>query len=142
MTSARFPLSSRRPLMTSTVSPLRIFTLIFSLPGWLEHFRSQRNNLHETLLAQFAGHRAKNAAALRVLTIRIQDDGSIVIETDIRTILTPPFLRTTNNDSFDNFALLDGSLRGGGLHCGDHNVANVGVPARRTAHHMNDEQLA
>src|SRR5271157_3929974 len=138
MTSPRLPLSWMRPLMTSTVSPLRIFTLI---PILLQHFRSQRHDLHELLIAQFACHRPKDTRALRVLTVRIQKHSGIIIKADVRTIFASPFFRQANDDRMDHLALFNSTLWRSGLDtCHDY-ITDVPVPARRAAHHVNDKQF-
>src|SRR5574343_1958922 len=72
-TEPRLPLSL--PLMTTTSSPLRIFSIILSL----QHFRSQRHDLHEALGTQFAGHRAKDARADR-LELVVEKNGGIAVK--------------------------------------------------------------
>src|SRR5512145_2216650 len=85
ITSPRLPLSSRRPLMTSTVSPLRILTLILKLLN-LQHFRGQGNDLHVALFTKLSGNGTKNTSAFRVDSIGIQDHRSVVIKANVRAI--------------------------------------------------------
>src|SRR5690606_9312681 len=50
-----------RPVTTTTSSPFLILRIcVFVL---LQHFRSQRHNLHEALGPQFTGYRSKNPGA-------------------------------------------------------------------------------
>src|SRR5271157_3328176 len=138
MTSPPLPLSSRRPLITSTVSPLRIFTLI---PILLQHFRGQRHDLHELLIAQLACHRPKDTRALRVLTVRIQKHSGVIVKADVRTIFASPFFRQANDDRMDHLALFNSTLWRSGLDaCYDY-ITDVSVPACRAAHHMDYEQF-
>src|SRR5512142_3027611 len=85
MTSPRLPLSSRRPLMTSTVSPLWIFTLISITPvrPGLQNFRGQRHDFHEQLVAQLARHRPTDAGSAWILAIGIQDHRRVVVKAGV-----------------------------------------------------------
>src|SRR5574343_314057 len=82
-TVPRLPLSL--PVITTTSSPLRIF----SITRPLQNFRSQGHDLHEALGTQFAGDRAKDARADR-LELVIEKDCGIAIKAHQRAV------RTTN----------------------------------------------
>src|SRR4029453_4838243 len=78
-TSPRLPLS--RPVMTMTLSPFLI--LLISTP--LQHFRRERDDLHEPLGAKLARHRPEDARADRV-EVRVEQHGGVRIETDQRAV--------------------------------------------------------
>src|SRR5262245_33803542 len=126
ITSPRLPLSSRRPLIISTVSPLRIFALISIL---LQHFRGQRNDLHELLVTQFACYRPKDTRTTRVLPIRIQNHSGVVVEADIGAVFASPFFRQAHDHSVHNLALLDCALRRSRFNGRHYHISNVTIPA-------------
>src|SRR3954453_11335757 len=84
------PLS--RPAITLTVSSLRI--LIFSscfgafwcrcgiFFAMLDHLRSQRHDLHESLVAERAGNRPEYACAHRLVQL-VDQYGGVLVETDV-----------------------------------------------------------
>src|ERR1700754_5158220 len=74
------PLS--RPAIKITVSPLRIFFICQFLS---EHFRRERNNLHELHVAQLARHRSEYARADR-LELVCQEHRGIRVEADQRSV--------------------------------------------------------
>src|SRR5262249_48188482 len=91
------------PERTTTVSPFLMWNTFcdgsacfFSIPTsasppLLDHFRSQRDDLHELALPKFAGHRPENARSARLLVVVDQHHG-VVVEADVRTVLAPAFL--------------------------------------------------
>src|SRR5258708_1289366 len=111
ITSPERPLS--RPVMTTTLSPLRIFAAITAPPARArrsscgyrpravraaparcscgfsptssEHLRRERNDLHVVLGAQFARNRSEDARADR-LHLRIDQHRRVVVEADHRTV--------------------------------------------------------
>src|SRR6266567_859019 len=80
MTVPRRPLS--RPVIRTTVSPLRIF-FIYPLP--LQYFGCERNDLHELHVPQLARHRSEDARA-DGLELVGQQDGRIGVEADQRPV--------------------------------------------------------
>ena len=72
------------PVMTTTLSPFLIFS--FSCSWSLQHLRRERDNFHEALAAQFAGHRAEDTRADRLILLVDQDDG-IAVETDFFAVI-------------------------------------------------------
>src|SRR5271157_244553 len=142
MTSPRLPFSSSFPLIISTVSPFRILTFILRSSSSLKHFRGQADDLHEAPLAQLAGHRAKDAAALRVLAVDVQQDHGIVIEADVGTVLPAPFLGTAHDHGLDDIRLLDRALRCGRLDRAHHDITDRPVAAAGASHDVDHQEDA
>src|SRR5699024_5815743 len=90
------------PVSTRTVSPLRIF-----MPDMSEHLRSQRDDPHELRVAQFPADRAEDAGATG-LALVVDEDGGVLVETDVAAVGTTPFLLGPNDDTLDDVALLHG----------------------------------
>src|SRR3990170_2530375 len=139
-TSPRMPLS--RPLMTSTVSPFLIFTSALRRAGASQYFRRQRGDLGEPLVAQLARHRAEDARAPGVDPVGVQDDGGVVVEPDVRTVLAPVLLGRPDDDRFDHVALVHRPVRRRRLDRRHDHVADRARPAPGSAHNMDHQQLA
>src|SRR3954464_6497476 len=89
-TSPRLPLS--RPAMTTTLSPFLILRMTFLfLVRALQHFRRQRDDLHEPLGAQLARDRPEDARADR-LELGVQQDRGVGVEADERAVVAPDTL--------------------------------------------------
>src|SRR4030095_5192135 len=74
--SPRLPLS--RPAMTTTLSPFLILRMLASPPS-LQHFRRERHDLHEPLVAQLARDGSEDARADR-LELGGEQHGGVGIE--------------------------------------------------------------
>src|SRR5690606_6491479 len=70
-----------RPVSTMTSSPLRIFSMM----GSLQHFRSQRHDLHELLCTQLARDRSEDTGA-DGFQFGVEQHGGIATELDQRTV--------------------------------------------------------
>src|SRR3954466_2647670 len=92
--------------MTMTVSPLRIFTMADSL----QHFGSERHDLHEALGAQLARHRPEDARADR-LELRVEEHPGIGVELDHRAVGTAHAVGGPHHDSAVDLALLHAAAR-------------------------------
>src|SRR5690349_19111712 len=77
------------PVITLTVSPLRIFTRWWGMA--LEHLRGERDDLHEVAIAQLARHRTEDARAARVVG-GVDDHGSVLVEGDVGAVLAAELL--------------------------------------------------
>src|SRR3990172_3952886 len=121
-TSPRIPLS--RPLMTSTVSPFLIFTSFPPLRR-LQDFRRQRNNLGEPSLAQLARHGPKDTRPLRVDPIGVQDDGGVVVETNVGAVLAAILLGDAHDHRLNDLALVDGAVGPRRLDGGHDHIADA-----------------
>src|SRR5688500_15110231 len=72
------------PAMTCTVSPTFSFCMANSpgcSPAGLEHFRRERDDLHELAGAELAGHRPEDART-DGLHVLVDEDGGVTIELD------------------------------------------------------------
>src|SRR4051794_8334730 len=107
----------------------------------LEHLRREADDLHEVAVAQLAGDRAEDARAPRVV-LRVDDDGGVLVEGDVRAVLAPELLLRTHDDGLDDLALLDRALRIGLLDRRRDDVADAGVAPARAALDADAEDLA
>src|SRR3954462_9786582 len=114
----------------------------FDVHAWhLQHLRSERDDLHEALLAQLARDRPEDAGAARVLRVGREDHDRVVVETDVRAVGTAALLGGAHDDGLHDLALLHGPARQGVLHGGDDHVADAGVAARGTPEHADAQDL-
>src|SRR3954451_13036724 len=113
--------------MTWTVSPFLMRSFAIS-----EHLRSQRNDLHELLVAQLAPLRPEDAGAARVAVVA-QDDGRVLVEADVRAVRATALLDGPDHDRLDDVALLDVAAGDRVLDSGDDDVADAGVAAAGAA---------
>src|SRR6266496_3288433 len=130
MTLPLAPLS--RPAMTTTSSPFLIFMS--------EHLRSQRDDLHELLVAQLATDRSEDAGAPR-LVVLLDQHGGVLVEADVRPVRAPPLLRRADDDRLDDIALLHAGTRHRVLDRGDDDVADSRIAPTRAAEHTDAENL-
>ena len=86
------------------------------IDGSLEHLRGERDDLHEILLAQFAGDRSENAGAARI-QILVDDDDRVVVEAQVAAVLAPDRLPGADDDCADDFALLNRPAGGASRTC-------------------------
>src|SRR3989338_1432106 len=109
-TLPRLPLSL--PAITITSSFFLILRMIFldSIYFRLQHFRCQRNDLHELFGTQLACHRPEDTRADR-LQFCIQQHSRIAIEPDQRTIRAAHALGSANHDGVVHFTLLYATTR-------------------------------
>src|SRR3954454_1144139 len=107
----------------------------------LEHLRREAHDLHEVAVAQLARDRPEDSGAARVV-LRVDDDGGVLVEGDVRAVIAPELLLRADDDGLDDLALLDRPLRGGGLDRRGDDVPYAGVAAARAAHHADAEDLA
>src|SRR3989442_14719482 len=98
MTSPSLPRSL--PVRTRTRSPFLIFMTETS-----QHFRCERNDSHELLVAQLTADRAEDAGTARLLLIVDQHRG-VLVEADVAAVRPPLLLLGPDDDAFDDFALL------------------------------------
>src|SRR6266542_1605074 len=76
------------PAITRTTSP---FLMCRELLAISEHLRSERDDLHEALLAQLPADRAEDTRATR-LAVVLQDHRGVLVEADVGTVGTPALL--------------------------------------------------
>src|SRR5439155_24537370 len=108
--------------------------------GHLQHLRGERDDLHEPLLAQFAGNRPEDARAAGVLLF-VEDHDRVVVETDVGAVGPSAFLRGANDDRADALALLHGTAGERVLHGADDHVADARVAASGPAEDADTQDL-
>src|SRR5690606_3765105 len=86
-------------------------------------------------------HRPEDACSARVLQVIVQNNGSVVIEANVRTITTAVFLGHTHDHSPDDIALLDAALRRRRLHGRNHNVADRAIATSGATDDTDHQQL-
>src|ERR1044072_6536071 len=130
MTLPLAPLSL--PATTTTVSPFLIFMS--------EHLRSQRDDLHELLVAQLATDRSEDAGAPR-LVVLLDQRGGVLVEADVRPVRPALLLGGPDDDRLDDVALLHAGARDRVLDRRDNDVAAARVATRGAAQHTDAEDL-
>src|SRR5271166_3290419 len=100
----------------------------------LQHLRGQRDDLHESLLTQFAADRPEDAGPARVV-VGLDDHRGVLVELDVAAVGTPALLDGTHHDGLDDVTAFDVAARNGVLDGGDDDVTDAGVPSPRTAEH-------
>src|SRR4051794_37309025 len=128
------------PAITRTVSPFLMFRFGFLCMAMSEHLRSQRDDLHEPLLAQLATHRAEDASAAR-LAVVLEDHCGVLVEADVGTVGTTALLDGPDHDGLDDVTLLDAATGDRVLHGGDDDVADSGVAPARATENTDAEDL-
>src|SRR3954464_1972312 len=121
--------------MTWTVSPFLMRSFAIS-----EHLRSQRNDLHELLVAQLAADGPEDAGPARVAVVA-QDDGRVLVEADVRAVGAAALLDGPDDDRLDDVALLHVAAGDRVLDGGDDDVADTGVAPARTTEPPDAEDL-
>src|SRR5690349_6331529 len=116
ITSPVLPLSL--PVMTTTLSPFLIFSLIISAHPGSEHFRRERHDLHELARAQLARHRPEDAGADR-LALLVDQNGGVPVEPDRAAVDAANLLGRAHDHRTMHVALLHAATRDRLLH-GDH----------------------
>src|SRR5215207_7780679 len=92
---SRMTLSTRPvfPRSSPEITTTRSFFLKFISSS--DHFRSEGDDLHELPLAQFARHGAEDARSLGLLLV-VDEDGRVLVEPDVASVLAPDFLDGTD----------------------------------------------
>src|SRR5690606_10944513 len=133
VTTPRRPLS--RPAITTTSSP---FLMRFIVP-FLQHFRRERNDLHEPARAQLARDRPENARADRLEAV-VQEHGSVAVEPDRRAVGTAKSLLRAHDHRVVDLALLHAAARDRVLDRDLDHVADPRIAALRAAEHLDAHQ--
>src|SRR3954447_7137893 len=106
-----------------------------------DHFRSERDDLHELALTKLAGHGAEDARTNRLARV-VDENGRGVVEFDVRTIAAAALFDRTEDDGLADRTLLDGSIGSRFLDGGGDDVAEAGVTAgRRSTQHLDAGDL-
>src|SRR5512147_2075323 len=107
----------------------------------LDHFRSEGDDLHELALAKLAGHGSEDAGSLGLLLV-VDQDGRVLVEADVRTVLTANFLARAHEHGLVDFALLRLRTGDGVLDGDDDDVAEHPVPLPRASQDLHDARDA
>src|SRR5947199_219956 len=107
----------------------------------LPNLRSQRNNLREFLLAQFARYGAEHARPHRLARIVDQHRG-VVVKPDVRAILAPPLFPHPHHHRFHHASFFDLAFRCRFLYRGGNYVAEARLQSRVAAYRHDAGQLA
>src|SRR5262245_1880508 len=107
----------------------------------LEHFRSERDDLHELRRAQLASDRPENARADRLELVRQKHRG-VAVEADQRAVGSAQAVPRAHDDRVVHLALLDAPARNRVLDRDLDDVADLRVAALRAAEHPDTHQAA
>src|SRR5690606_13745430 len=130
------------PAITCTLSLRRIGVCNRDI-GFLllQHFRRERNDLHEPALAQLTRHRPEYARANRLVLV-VDEHGGVPVEPDVAAVAAAEFLPRAHDDRLDHLALLDRAVRRRFLHRRGDDVAEPRIAARRSADRIDHRNLA
>src|SRR5690348_16467399 len=98
----------------------------------LQHFRRERNDLHETLAAQLARDRPEDAGTDR-LELVVEEHGRVAVEADQRTIGAAHALGGAHHHRVVYLALLDLAARDRIADRNLDDISDAGVAALGTA---------
>src|SRR5271155_997779 len=116
---------------------LPAFPVFFS---WLPHFRSERDDLGELLVAQFAGYRPEDARSNRLVRI-VNQYRRVIVKTDVRPVLAPLLFARAHNHAFHHRTLLHLAFRLRFFHRRRDDVAQSRRQPRISAQRKNAGQL-
>src|ERR1700723_2304659 len=86
---------------------LPAFPVFFS---WLPHFRSERDDLGELLVAQLAGYRPEDARSNRLVRI-VNQNCRVIVKPDVRSVLASLLFARAHNHTLHYRALLHLAFR-------------------------------
>lgn len=76
----------------------------------LQHFGSEGDDSHIVFLSQFPRDGSEDTGPSRLFLI-VNDNGGVVIESDVRTVRSSDAFAGSDDDRLDDFALFDGAAR-------------------------------
>src|ERR1700733_4876142 len=117
---------------------LPAFPVFFS---WLPHFRRERDDLGELLVAQLAGYRPENARSNRLVRI-INQYRRVIVKTDVRPVLAPLLFARAHDHALHHGTLLYLAFRLRFLHRRRDDVAQSRRQPRISAQRQDAGQLA
>src|SRR5580658_5590204 len=117
---------------------LPAFPVFFS---WLPHFRSERDDLGELLVAQFAGYRPEDARPNRLVRI-VNQYRRVIVKTDVRSVLAPLLFARAHNHALHHRSLLYLAFRLRFLHRRRDDVAQSRRQSRISSERKDAGQLA
>src|SRR5690242_16620021 len=130
--------SASLPESTSTESPVLILSFVAMV---LENLGCERDDLHEIALAQLACNGPEDARAPRVALV-VDDHRRVLVERDVRAVVTVMLLRRAHHDGRHHLALLDGPVGRGLLDGADDDIPDTGIATPAAALDADAEQLA
>src|SRR5262245_26124076 len=140
--STRPRLPRSLPVTTRTLSFLRIGVAKRDMATKSsQHFRGERNDLHEAALAQFAGNRTEHAGPDRLALI-VDEHGGVPVEPDVAAVAAPLLLHRANDHGLHDLTFLHVGLGRRFLHRGGDHITQPRVAAGRTANRIDDGDLA
>ncbi|BAI64322.1 coenzyme F420-reducing hydrogenase, beta subunit [Rothia mucilaginosa DY-18] len=107
----------------------------------LEHLRSQRNDLHELLVAKLTTHGAEDTGTTGITISVLQDHCGVLVELDVGAVGTTGFLLGADDDCLDNVTLLYGTAGDCILDGCDNDVANACVATRGTTENTDGQDF-
>src|SRR5262245_11438593 len=105
-----------------------------------EHLRSERDDLHEALLAQLPADRPEDTGAAR-LAVGLQDHRGVLVEADVGAVRTPALLHGPHDDRLDDVTLLHTTAGDRVLDGGDDRVTDTGVATTGATEHADAKDL-
>src|SRR5579883_1483685 len=105
-----------------------------------QHFRCQRNDLHEIALAQLASDGTKDTGSARIISGG-DDHRGVLVETNVRAIRARILLGDAHDDGVDHLAFLHLAVRRGLLDRSLDDITDLGIALARTAHYANTHNL-
>src|SRR4051812_15612177 len=104
------------------------------------HFRRQVDDADEFLLAQFAGHRTKDARAARI-AFGVDQHHRVAVETNVTAVVAAHRLFGADNHALDDLTRLDVAAGNRLLDAGHNDVADAGIAPARAAQHLDTHAL-
>src|ERR1035437_1989349 len=96
----------------------------------LENLRSERDDLHEVLRAQFAGDRSEDAGTLGI-AIGSEDNDSVAVKAQVAAVIATDGGLRANDDGLSDFTLFNG-----GFGCALFDVDGDDVADRRSVSNL------
>src|SRR6218665_120646 len=106
----------------------------------LKNFRSERYDLHITLITQFTCYWSEDTCTARLICL-VQDHHSVVIKTDIRSVLTTQFVGGTNDHRFCYSSFFDTTCRKCIFYCNYDFIADAGITLAAVAQYADAKHL-
>src|SRR5215469_1995761 len=143
--SSTFSTEPRRPLslpaITTTSSPFLILFIVLLPIRRSEHFRRQRNDAHERLGAQLAGHRSEDAGTDRLELVGQKHRG-VAVELDDGAVRTADAALGAHHYGVVDLALLNLAARDSVTDADLDDVADAGIAALGAAQHLDAFEAA
>src|ERR1700727_3541233 len=106
----------------------------------LQHLRGQGDDLHETLLPQFAADRPEDTGSARVV-VGLDDDGGVLVELDVAAVGSTALLDRPHHHGLDHVTTFDVAAGYGVFDGHDDDIADTGVSPPRAAEYADAQDL-